>query len=167
MVFSYEQEQLEQTLTSAKNINAALKSFLKHEAQKGDPAVKFVKALKANAQSKSPGALSEFISKNREKYEQHLFLIARYGHNEVIEPLLNKIITDYAERFNGCYSTNGGTQFQYTNEMLFKEIAKEVNKVTESHLTESELECNGFTKNTVFYSLFEPLVIEELKTVFA
>ncbi len=167
MVFDYTREEIQHSFKSAPNINAALKNFMKQEIEKGDSAAKFVKALKTALQSKSPDALPELLDRALPKYETHTFVISRYAHNDCIEPLLAKIIEEYASDFNNCYQTDGASQIEISDKATFEKIARDVEKLTGQHLQESNLPENGFMKNSVFYSLFEPLVLQELKPIFS
>ncbi len=165
-MYPYSQEDIVTCIQAAPNMNSALKSFLKNEMQKGDPASKFIKAFKAALQSKAPQALESFLQKALPKYEAHLYLVSRHAFGQECDTIIDHVITNYAEDFNNTYSTTE-TTIEIGDREKFEELAQQALNDIGEKMNELGVPSSGFMKNAIAYSLFEPLVLQELDPLFA
>ncbi|MCB0333118.1 MAG: hypothetical protein KDD55_06435 [Bdellovibrionales bacterium] len=161
-MYPYTHEDVVACIQAATNMNSALKSFLKNEMQKGDPASKFIKAFKAALQSKAPNAIESFLQKALPKYEPHLFLVSRHAFGEACDTIIDHVITTYAEDFNNTYTTTD-TSIDISNREEFEKLAQQALTDIASKLNELDIPSSGFMKNAIAYSLFEPLVLQQLE----
>ncbi|MCB0354300.1 MAG: hypothetical protein KDD64_12270 [Bdellovibrionales bacterium] len=161
-MYHYELNEAADCLRSAKNINAALKSFLRHEVQKGDPSARFVKGLKSAATAPRKESLVEFLEKALPKYEPHLFLILRYAFQEEVEGILDQVITTHAEEFNKTYSSDGNT-IEVVDRQGFEKIASHALSQISDQVNKSDLPKSNLMKNAVAFSLFERPVLREVE----
>lgn len=161
-MYRYELEEAAECLRCSKNINAALKSFLKHEVQKGDPSARFIKGLKAASAAPRREALTEFLEKALPKYEPHLFLVLRYAHQQEVEEILDAVIQNHAEAFNATYSLNR-PEIEVTDRASFEKIAKQALDEIREKLEATPLPRSNVMRNAIAFSLFERPVLHQVE----
>lgn len=161
MTLPYSLGDVEQCFRSAKNMNAALKHFLKHEVRAGDPAARFVKSFRVAYLSKDPTVFQKFIKSSLERYQLHLLLLGRYSQSSVIEPLLDRVIAAFADDFNETFSSDGST-VTIEDQAKFREISCAADAMICASLnSESSLRSN-FARLAVLSSLFQPEVLTKV-----
>ncbi len=160
-MFPYTVQEIAQTLRNAKNANAALKNFLKHELRGGDSAERFVKDLKSAVGNKRPEALERLIALGLPKFETHLFVILRYAYSDACGSIAEKVVTEYADNFNKTFerSQNSIAVKDPTN---FKKITSEVLATFEKGLSEHGIASSGLMKNVLITFVFDADVIQEI-----
>ena len=156
---------------SAPNINAALKNLLKKETKPGDPAGRFLKELKERTGRPNVVALTSFVNANRPAGDGLLIGIGRYAFSEIVSPLLDGVITTYADEFNSLYDGVGadgdksaGDSIAVKNPKRFAEIVQEVNKSIDQGLRSEQLSSatragSSYMKNVLLASVFDPPVL--------
>ena len=161
-------EEIVQAFSGAKNLNAALKNFLKREAQ-ADPSVeRFAKDFRAALSAVRPAAaalsMQAFIKKNHPTKELYFAAVARYAYPELFEATIGSVHEEYAEEFNRTYqATDQGVNV--TDRPKFQAIIKQVRKKVEAALVGAGLPCNNFLTNSFFLGIFEPNVLKEVNFV--
>ncbi len=161
-MYPYSEEEALQCLISAPNLNAAAKRFLKNEGASGDDNIRFGKAFRNAAKNPKEKQLREFVQKALPKYEQQLFLIVKYAYDEAFTEIVEQIFERYAEQFNDTYEIDG-EQISLTDEARFHEISQkaiaEIDELIETRPTPN----NNCMRNAVCITLFEPLVLKQIR----
>jgi len=146
---------------SAKNLNAALKNFLKRESRSGDQVVSFAKDFRAAVGTGRQVAVSAFIEKNYPRKEVFFLGVARYAFPELVESCVGRIIDRYAEAFNQTYErTEQGITIK--DAKTFGSIVREVHQLVKGDIQAAELPVNGFLENALLSSVFEIDVLTEV-----
>jgi len=154
-------EEAQGAYAAAKNLNAALKNFLKKEGRGGSQVVSFAKEFRNAVASGRPAAVSAFIEQNYTKRDPLFVGLIRYVHPQAVESIVLKVFETYAEDFNGTYS-KGQDGVQVTDGNKFLEISKAVVSEIESGLVAAELPVSNFMKNSVMVCIFESDVLREV-----
>ncbi len=154
-------DEVEGAFASAKNLNAALKSFLKREGKGGPQIASFAKDFRNAVGTGRPAAVKFFIEQNYSKREVLFVGLIRYVFPETVESIVTKIFDTYADEFNTTYSKseNGVT---LTNPARFKEISNSVVGLVEEGLRSAELPVSNFMKNSILVCVFESDVLQEV-----
>lgn len=163
-MFSYTVEDAVACFQNAKNLNSAIKKLVKSEAAKDPRTLRFTKAFKAAIRFQKKESLTVFLEKAFGEYDQHLFLVLRNSFSSHIEPILDSIISEYADAFNDTYAIDysSGT-IEITAEKDFHKLGEEAMKKLVAGLEQNDTPSNGFMKEATLYALFEPLVLAELE----
>lgn len=163
-MFSYTTQDAVDCFINAKNLNASLKKIVKSEASKDPRTARFTKALKIAMKSPKDDAIPAFVEKALPDYTEHLFLVVRNAYAPLIEPILDAIITEYADNFNETYSIDPTSGvITVSSEDSFKQLGKQAIDSLVSQIDSAELPSNGFMKKAILYSLFDRSVLEELE----
>jgi len=163
-MFDYTIADVVRTLRMAKNLNSAVKHFLKHEIKPGDSAGKFAKELRDVVLSNNDLAIESFFKRYLPQYERHLLAIGGYAHWDFIGKLVEEIGESYADAFNQTYAVSE-SEFTMKNEKEFSCIAKQAVERVVAELKAREFGDSMFMKNIVLSSLFEPKVLERVQKV--
>ncbi|NBW40408.1 hypothetical protein EBR25_05295 [bacterium] len=162
-MFSYSVEDAVECFQNAKNINAAIKKIIKSDAAKDPSTLRFVKAFKSAIKYQKQEALTAFLESAFGEYDQHLFLVLRNSYSSLFEPVIDEIISEYADRFNETYEIDYSTNtISITVENEFKDLGQKAIEQLVAKISNADLPVNGFMKEATLYALFEPLVLEEL-----
>ena len=158
-------EEVAAALTSAKNLNAALKSFLKREGAQNAQVATFAKDFRGVVVNGRAESVRTFIENNLSRRSIFFLGVARYAYPDLIERIVGDIIQLHAEAFNKTYSRNG--QGIVVNDPAgFAAIVKSVEKMIDAGLGAAGAPVSNFMRNAVMTSVFEPDVLTEvLKTV--
>jgi hypothetical protein len=159
-MLKYTNADVVQAFQSASNINAAVKKFLKMEGDANPRAARFAKSLRDAFTSKLPTIGVRFIDTYRDQYEIELFALAKYVYGDQILAISNQVIDKYSDEFNTTY-TVANDKISVTNRKRFDEIVKEVFVIIEASLKAASMPQSPFIKNTLIYSIFDPIVAEE------
>lgn len=154
-------DEVEQSFAKAKNLNSALKNFLKREGTANPQAAAFAKDFRAVAGSGKSAAIRAFLERNYPKREIFFVGLARYAHPELVESTVGKIIDTHADAFNSTYERGEG-DISIKDSAAFKKIVKDVEKLIDQGLASAELPSSNFMKNTLLASVFEPDVLGEV-----
>lgn len=154
-------DEVENAFASAKNLNAALKSFLKREGKGGPQIASFAKDFRNAVGTGRPAAVKFFIEQNYSKREVLFVGLIRYVFPEAVESIVTKIFDTYADEFNTTYTKSEGGM-TVTNPPRFKEIAKAVVSLVEEGLRGAELPVSNFMKNSLLVCVFESDVLQEV-----
>ena len=157
-------DEVEVSFSKARNLNAALKSFLKREGTSNPQAAAFAKDFRAATSTGKQAALRAFLERHYPKREIFFVGIARYAHPELIESTVGRIVDNHADTFNATYE-RGDSGITIKDAGTFKKIVKSVDKTIEESLTGSELPVTNFMKNALLASVFEPEVLSEVLKV--
>ncbi len=144
----------------AKNLNAALKNFIKRESRSGDQVVTFAKEFRAAVGTGREIAVSAFIEKNYPKKEVYFLGVARYAFPELVESCVGRIIDKYAEAFNQTYERQE-QGIAVKDAKTFCAIVREVHQMVKADIQAAELPVNGFLENALLSSVFEIDVLTE------
>lgn len=164
---AYRPEDVANCFLNAKNPNAAIKNFLKREVQKGDPSVKVVKDLKSiltSAEGVRQERLHAFFERHMEKYEKHFMSVAGYAHAEVVNPIADEVIEEFAEAFNETFE-EADSGIVVKDRKKFESIAKKAVEKISTELKKSDSD-SVFLQGVVVVSIFEQPVLDELKGIF-
>lgn len=148
-------------LKEAKNLNSAVKHFLKKELRPGDPAEKFAKELRDVIERGDNTQIKKFFERHMPKFERQLFAIGGYAHWDFIGAAIERIGAKFADQFNTTYSSSeSGVSINDKNR--FNSIAKEALQAVDQELSTNGFEKSSFMKNIMLSSLFEPAVLEHV-----
>lgn len=158
-------EEITTALINAKNLNAALKSFLKREGAQTPQVATFAKEFRGVVSSGRPEPVRLFIEQNYQRRPMYFLGVARYAYPEVIEAVVGKIIEQHAERFNTTYE-RAGQGIKVTDAKEFGAIVKNVSQMIDEGLKTAGAPTSNFMRNAVMASVFEPdVLVEVLKVV--
>jgi hypothetical protein len=146
---------------SARNLNAALKSFLKREGKGGPQIAAFAKDFRNAVGTGRSATVKHFIENNYPKRELLFVGVVRYVFPEAVESIVSKIVDTYAEEFNSTY-TKSDAGVQISNPARFNEIAKAAVGLIEEGLRSAELPVSNFMKNALLVCVFESDVLAEV-----
>jgi hypothetical protein len=151
-------------LTSAKNLNSALKSFLKREGTQTPQVALFAKECRGVVSSGRPEPVRLFIEQNYEKRPMYFLGLARYAYADLVETIVGKIIEEHADTFNTSYE-RAEQGIKVTDAKTFGMIVKSVSKMIDDGLTTSGAPTSNFMRNAIMASVFEPDVLTEVLKV--
>lgn len=157
-------EEVTVALTSAKNLNAALKSFLKREGTQTPQVATFAKEFRGVVTSGRPEPVRVFIEQNYEKRPMYFLGVARYAYPELIESVVGQIITKHAETFNTTYE-RADQGIKVTDAKAFAAIVASVSEMIDQGLKASGAPTSNFMRNAIMASVFEPDVLTEVLKV--
>jgi hypothetical protein len=147
--------------SAAKNLNSAIKNFLKREVQNNESVERFAKDFRAAVASGRPPALAAFIERNYPAQEAFFAAVARYAYPDLFDPTIERIFSSYAEDFNTTYS-QAGDSVTVADRPKFISIVKEVEGVIDAAVREQGMNPNPFLLRTFFMGIFEPAVLKEV-----
>lgn len=155
-----------EVLSAAKNLNAALKNLIKREGDSNPEVVSFAKDLRARISGSHTSNIESFVEKSLERKRQGFFLgLARYAFADVIDPVVEDVIDRFADTFNTTYErTDTGVVVKLPEQ--FKEIVDEVARITDEALKAAEIPANSYSRTTMFATVFEADVLEEVQKNF-
>lgn len=156
--------ELSQAFSAAKNLNAALKNFLKREGNNGAQVVAFAKDFRNAVSGGKSVAIQFFIEKNYPTKEMYFMGVARYAFPEVIESTVGEIIERYADEFNATYIRDE-QGISIKDAKAFGRIVAEVKAMIEAQLRAAEVPTNNFMQNSLLASVFEIDVLAEVMKV--
>lgn len=160
-MFTYTYPEIAASLTRAKNLNAAIKKFIKHEGRAGGDTVKFAKEVKATFVDRRAAGGEKLFERYLPKYENHLLLLAAYAHADFVQKTVNQIIDQYADAFNSTYERSE-QGVNVTNQAEFSRIVKASFEIINAELKAYEFADCPFMKNVVMISIFDMNVIPEV-----
>jgi hypothetical protein len=152
-----------EVLKSAKNLNAALKNLMKREGDNNPDVVAFAKDMRARISGAKWNGIEDFIQRSMERNRQGYFLgLARYAFADVIDPLVEEIIEQFADDFNATYerSEEGVT---VVSPDRFREIVSQVSSMADNALKQADIPVNAYSRATMFATVFESDVLEEVQ----
>jgi hypothetical protein len=151
-------------LTSAKNLNSALKSFLKREGTQSPQVAVFAKEFRGVVSSGRPEPVRLFIEQNYEKRPMYFLGLARYAYADLVESVVGKIIEQHADTFNTTYD-RAEQGIRVTDAKAFGSIVKSVSQMIDEGLKTSGSPTSNFMRNAIMASVFEPDVLTEVLKV--
>jgi hypothetical protein len=154
----YSVEDVQEALSKAKNLNAAVKKFLKVEVGRDVKAERFAKSMREVAGSSD--RLATFVKNSLPDYEAHLLVLTRHAYQEPFGSIAQEITDTFAEEFNATYTRNEKGEPSITDKAGFKRIAGESLKRIEAGLEKGELPKNGFMKNVLVHWIFEKDLVD-------
>ncbi len=149
-------------LLGAKNLNAAIKKYLKTDALKGSSEEKFLKKLKSLQSLKNPDSFLNFIEKTEEDKLECLENLTRYAYSDLIDNLVEEIIEKHSEDFNKTYSA-GVSEIKIEDEDSFVEIAKAVEKKIYTEIKNANIESADFMKDVISGSIYDGGILIEIR----
>lgn len=156
--------EVEVVLSSAPNLNAALKTLLKREGRPGNLVEPFVKSLRNVVARNRDGELRKYVEEHYAAKPNHFLLLASYAFSSVCNAIAEKVINQYADTFNATYQANENG-VTVTNPEKFKSIINEVVEIVKSELNTAQVPCNNFSVNAVLSTIFTPDVFAEVLRV--
>ena len=156
--------QVQDAFQAAKNLNAALKSFIKREGGNGSQVVSFAKDFRAAVSTGKAPAVAFFIEKNYQNKQVYFLGVARYAFSDLVETSVGRIIEKHAESFNATYE-RGEEGVTVTDAAQFKKIATEVLSMIRGDIKAAGLAENPFLENALLASVFEVEVLAEVMKV--
>ena len=165
-MLTYSHDDIIATFRSAKNLNAAIKSFLKGEVTKGHPAERFAKSFRSAYDAQDEARLTNFIEKNLPQFEKELLLIANYAHADVIGRASDRIISTHAESFNETYARSDG-EITVTDPSSFKKIINNAFTIIEEELGQTDVPDTPFLRNVFILTIFDEDLVDKVSDVVA
>ncbi len=157
-----------EVLLVAKNLNAALKNLIKREGDGNPEVVSFAKDLRARISGSkfNSDSVESFVEKSLERERHGFFLgLARYAFADVIDPVVEDVIGRFADTFNTTYErTDAGVVVKLPEQ--FKEIVDEVVRIADEALEAAKIPVNSYSRTTMFATVFEADVLEEVQKTF-
>jgi hypothetical protein len=157
-------EEITGAFGAAKNLNSALKKFLRVEGTSSPQVNAFAKEMRGAVARGRPEIVRTFIEKNFPKREVYFLGVARYAHAELFETTIGEIFNSYADDFNATYEKSE-TGIVVTDAAGFARIVTSVLEVIESKLAAATLPASNFLRNAFLISIFEPAVLVEVLKV--
>ena len=151
-------------LTSAKNLNSALKSFLKREGTQTPQVAVFAKEFRVVVSSGRPEPVRLFIEQNYDKRPMYFLGLARYAYADLVETIVGKIIEQYADTFNTTYE-RAEQGIKVTDAKTFAVIVQSASQMIDDGLATSGAPTSNFMRNAIMASVFEPDVLTEVLKV--
>jgi hypothetical protein len=164
-VLTYSPQNVVESLRNAKNLNAAVKNFLKREVG-GDAKIgQFAKDLRAAFESRLPERAEQFVSKALPNQEIPLLSIVRYAYAEGLAQIVESIANEHADNFAKTYAAkNDGIEL--VDKKNFEAILTKVANSLGDLLTSQSIPKNNFMKNAVLLFLLEPEVFKAAVPLF-
>jgi hypothetical protein len=156
--------QVQDAFQAAKNLNAALKNFIKREGGNGAQVVSFAKDFRAAVSTGRAPAVTFFIEKNYPAKQVFFLGVARYAVPELVETSVGRIIEKHAEAFNTTYQ-RGENGITVTDAAQFKKIVRDVLAMIKEDIKAAGLTENPFLENALLASVFEVEVLAEVMKV--
>lgn len=153
------------SLSQSKNLNAAVKTFLKKQGKAGDPGVKFAKELRDILQRPDRNFAIDFVERAGARFGPHLLAIGAYAHAPVIEDLASKIVEAFADDFNSTYAVRGD-ELEFKDEEKFREIANKALGMIDESLRAQGFDGSHFMRAIAMNAVFEAPVLRELEGSF-
>ncbi len=162
-MYQFDATHVVDAFTRAKNLNSAVKAFLKHQGSKQDPkSVRFAKDLREVVQSGSAERIKGLVTSQFDSHRDTLISVAACAHTELITEIIGKIADTYSEEFNATYSHDGEV-IKVIEAKNFEKIAKDAIKQIDSTLKERGWQDTNFLKAVVVNQLFDSPVLVELE----
>jgi hypothetical protein len=152
------------SLAGAKNLNAALKNFLKKEGASSPSLASFAKEFRVVVSSGRAEAVRGFIDTHYTRRPVYFMGVARYAFPELVETVVSSIIERHADTFNATYEREEGG-IKVTDKKTFAEIVGGVDSMIEEALKGSGLGGNNFMRHSILTGVFEPDVFTEVSKV--
>lgn len=157
--------QVEEVLSAAKNLNAALKTFLKREARSENAVEAFVKSLRNVVARDRDGELLSYIEKHYENNEVHFAILAAYAFPELQDSVISAVYDQYGEDFNATYERRDKV-IHITNPARFSSISRQVVTKIEEGLDQAGIPRNNFSVYSLLATIFEPdVLVQVLETL--
>ncbi len=163
-MFSTSSQEVIDAFSRAKNLNAALKGFLKREGRAGAALVSFAKSFRQAVATGRPAALQNYITQHFPAQEGFFMGVLRYAFPQQCEELLGGVIERYADEFNATYAKSEAG-VTVTNPQRFGEIVRAVLASFDAGLQQAELPNSNFMRNALLAMVFEPDVLREVFAV--
>lgn len=170
MLPNYSTEDATQAYCHSKNLNSAIKKFLKEAGSQNPAALRLVKELreivkrdtgKPTQASTSTAKMQSFIERNFEGNRDLFLVLARSAYAAQTEEVIDRIIQRFAEQFNTTFNLEG-ENLQVKDTARFKELGSQALDTIYIMVKDKELAGAPFLAHAVAYSIFEPLVLKEL-----
>jgi hypothetical protein len=144
-----------QALGSAKNLNAALKTFLKKQGNSAKAMEPFVKELRSVVQTEKSEMLTTFVERNLPRKEQYFVALVPFAFPEAVNGIVEQVISKYADAFNATYE-KGAEGVEVLDHEKFGEIVSTVMTEVDTGLRAAGLEPSNFLRNALVATIFEP-----------
>lgn len=159
-MYKYQPQEIVDCFAKAKNINAAVKAFLKRDAKRGEPSERFAKEAKKVLVERPKEALN-FVTSQLAQSEPFFYALAGHAHMTLVGSIAQEIVEKYADEFNDTYEIKN-EQLKVTNKARFDAITKDVISKIETGLSSNGFENSSFMKNVLLLSIFNQEVIVEI-----
>lgn len=160
-MLSYTPEDVVASLRGAKNLNAAVKNFLKKDVGNDARIAQFAKELRAAFESPLKQRADLFIRQSLPQSEIPLIGVVRYCYVDGISAVVEQIAAQYAEEFGATYQQSvDGVEIK--DRATFERIISEVVGGLGQRLEAQKLPASNFMKNAVLMFLFEADVLKHV-----
>lgn len=153
-------DEIEEGLKAAKNLNSALKNFLKREVGTNEAAARFAKDFRTAASGLSTKMLRPFIDRHHKTHEIFFLAVARHAHADCIGAISDAVVSEYSEPFNETYEKNG-QKVTIKDQKNFSRIIQEVSVKIDAGLKAAGLSTTNFMRSAVLLSIFDEDVLAE------
>jgi hypothetical protein len=151
-------QEIIESFKAAKNLNAAIKNFLKKETAADDKLIRFAKDFRTVTSMGMTNQAQMFIEKNMPTHQNNFMFLARYAHADLIGIVADKVFTDFADLFNATY-TKAGSDIIVKNEIEFSNIVKKVHSFVAESIQAADRPSSNFMKNSFLTAIFEEDVL--------
>ncbi len=151
-MFELTSEQAKHAFASAKNLNAALKHFLK-KSELTNKEEKFAKNFRV-AVSAGKNRVDFFIDNNFATQQKLFLKVSHFAFSELFSETIETIITKYGEEFNSTYSQNDN-DVSILDESNFKRIIKEVKIILDEFFSKLNHPSEAFLKVSILTCIFD------------
>lgn len=151
-------QEIATVLSTADNMNAALKTFLKREARSDNSVEPFVKSLRSVVARNRDGELLAYIEKLYPAYEAYFSPLFSYAFPKVRDAIATAVVEQYGDTFNATYERRE-KGIQVTKSAEFSSIAREVLVKVEQGLDQAGVPRNNFSVSAMLAAIFEPDVL--------
>lgn len=160
----YTKEDVVAALRGAKNLNAAVKNFLKKETGGDAKLAHFAKELRAGFESRIEGRAESTAARAMVENEGALYAVLKHAYAEGIVANIERIVEVHADKFSATYEP-GAKGITVKDRKNFSSIIHQVIGELDTLLAEQQMPVSNLMKNTVLAYLFEPDVLKEVITV--
>lgn len=156
--------ELRELLLRAKNLNSAVKSYLKNEVEKREEEIRFLKAVRKVALPTQRKQLERFLEQYGEEYTLSLFILVRHAYFSLLSPVVQRVIDEYAEQFNATYVTEG-EDVRVTDEATFSNIIQAAAGMLDEALQQAGLGGSKMLHKVFVHLLYDGAVVKEAMPV--
>jgi hypothetical protein len=157
-------EELRTLILRSKNLNSAVKSYLKHEVEKQAKEIRFLKAIRKVSLPTQKKQLMHFLEQCTDEYAIALFILVRHAYFHVLSPVLEEVIREKAEVFNATY-TSHGDEITIKDEKTFQSVVQEVSKMLDDALAKEGFGGSKMLHKIFMHLLYDAAVVEHATPV--
>ena len=148
----------------SRNINAAVKNFLKKEVKNNPELERFAKNFRSAQTSGDDARALSFIEKYLEVEPRYFLALGGYAHVDFVTKVSEAVVTNHADAFNATYELTE-TEVEIKNKKEFERIAKAALAQIDGELKTYELADSPFMRSVVTNAIFDDRVLTHVEAL--